>query len=545
MEDSPKAAFLTKRRLVVLVCSIAAYAGIVFTGVFQGFNDSLETWKGYYTLVVPASLEVETLQDKLEQAGIRHPLSAVSARVDIAGYGEIIQVPLEKVSSHFLPDDYRKTGWTENVHKLFSDDAGLVHIVYIPREEALATIMIKLQLALGQMDGWQVLEWNPQDRLIMLLFSLSVAVLLIIAAKGYRIAVVAAVFPWMLIASSLGPRMFPAMIAVFLAWCLLSERMIPALRRYVFEHEPDHFFWELIHKPAWVLESFKSMKPFFRYPGLWPRLLVFVSMLVGLVPVMLLSGDREGLGGFVAVAVIAWPAIWIWTAYRYAGTARKSEHQLFSPVPILSRGAVLLSPQSRTAFVLLALAIGCTIVFGGIGRSAAGARIPVPAGLQEGPALSMQNVRNAHAWSDRNGLPDYSMWVSHRAWQESLGYRIPRPGERESFPAADTSYSLLTAPRELNRTVTMEKVLSFDDSWLLARSAASQEYAADRLMTRQGYVFGLAYSSRHRLYSADTWNIAGLVALAFLCTLLAVVSRKTAFVWGFQRFFEWGKKSPA
>jgi len=545
MEDTLRLRTIPKRRIVVLAASILVFSLTLFTGFFHGFGESLQTWRGYYTLVVPAVEDIMTVQARLDEAGVTGALSAANATVDVGGWGGPVRVPVDHVSTFLLENDPRRTAYLDNAAQLFRDESSSAHVIYIPRDESLPTLMLKLHSAFQQSTTWRVLEWNPTDRIVMLVFAIVAAGLIVVGGKGFRLALFAASLPWMLLATGAGPRMFPLVVTMFLVWALLSERIIPALQGFVLDNAPTHFFWELIHKPDNAREGLKAMKSLLDYPGLFIWLVIYGAFMVLGLSVLLIGGSGEEAQGFLLIGIVAWPSIWIWAAYVFHRRRSSSEHALFSPVPILKKGTLFSTPQVKVLPFLLGIVVICMLVFALGGKSADSSRIPVPLDDAGSGSLDMNTLRAVWHKPYPNELPDMATYVAHRALQDSLAWTPLGQAVPTGFPEKDKTLEILAAPEAPGKSTQQKKVVVFNDAWLNRLKDEAPKNGLEHLYFLQGKSFGLAFSSRHGVYSADVRSLPGLVAFGSVCALLMVARRRTRFAWGVQRLFEWGKKSPA
>lgn len=532
-----------RRRIAVVILSILLYVATLSVGFFHGFADSLQTWQGFYTLVLPNTVSLSDIHESLESAAIDGVLSAQSVTIDLGLYnGETHRVSLAQARS-LLPEDPRRTPWIDSIPSFFHDGDQRYHVLYIPQHETIATLMLKLDTALSPLaSDWHLVEWKPRDRITVFILLAGVALVVVIMAKGQRLAVLAASIPWIMVAAGFGPRLFPFFALALLHFVLVTEKLLQALNRFVHEAEPRHYFWELIHRPRRAIHAIKSMVPYLRGTRFIGSFLLYIVAVLILVLAALLSGDSEGIGGMLLLFVASWPGVWIWATYSYTRQLASIEHRLFFPVPILGK---LRPPSRRVMRTVLPLGVSALLiplVFLFLSSPGIGVSVPVPDGTRGSSGQNLVSLKqdfDLRPQINGEALPDLALATQHRLQQEFLAWQ--KIAERSSgrFPAPGTSYELTSATGASTGRMTID--MAWFETWRQKVPPVSVEH----MLLVQGTAHGLAYSSKHRVYSADFWSLVGLAAFGLSCVPLFLPLGSGGRAQRARRPILWGKKTPA
>lgn len=532
-----------RRRIAIVVLSILLYVATVSVGFFHGFADSLQTWQGFYTLVLPNSIELENIDKALRDGGVRGVLSASSVSLDLASFdGEAHRISLPRAKG-LLPQDPRRSPWIDALPGFFRDGEDRYHVLYIPQHETIATLMLRLDRALSPLGSeWSLVEWKPQDRITMFVLLGTLALVLVILARGKRLAVFGAVIPWIMVAAGFGPRLFPFFALSLLHFVLVNEKVLQALNRFVHEAGPRHYFWELIHKPRRAFHALKSMLPFLRGTGLLGNLSLYWISVLALVIVSILSGEAAGVGGLLLLFGAGWPSVWIWATYVYTRQMERIEHPLFFPVPILGK----LRPPSRPALgIVLPLAVASLLIplaFFLLSNPGLGVSVPVPDG-SIGPGS--QSLHDLKIYADQgvagnpSGLPNLAMAVAHRLQQERIAWQKIRIPLDMTFPQEGMVISVKDAEGKDSPRLVV------NNAWFESWRQKVPQTSIEHMLLVQGNAYGLAYSSKHRVYSADFWSLVGLAAFGLSCVPLFLPLGSGGRAQKNRRPILWGKKTPA
>jgi hypothetical protein len=525
-----------------LSLSVVIYTCTVLLGFLQGFTDTLQTWHGYYSLLVPVQLDLASVENYLIQGGVEQFVSAQNAQVDISTFGGMQRLALEKLPGRLAADDVRRTPWLDTIDGLFFDESRTHHIIYVYQKEPLARLSLRMEEIFKPVGiPWQIAEWNPTDRIVVASLIAAAGVLCAIVAKGIRWSTLAAVIPWAMVALGFGPRLFPLFALLLLAMTYLSEKLVVELHRFVVEIRPQHFFWELIHRPRQAWKALRKMGSFAASPALFLAVMFYAAVTILVILLCALSGEGTGAGGVLLLTMVCWPAILIWITYAYQARTKRNEHRLYFPVPILHRyrGPGLSLPLRIAILGIFSLILpGLFLV---APSSIKGLSIPVPLSKPENQEINMDRLSALyHSHFFKPSLPDLSLLVAHRVHQEALAWVRPAEWSKILTPGAGFGLQIQvpSAPGS-----DRPSSLFANDSWLQDYRASIKDHSVEGILFSQGQAVGLAYSSVHGVYSVDIWSLTGILMFGLLSILSMCIRRTPGFLPGARRYSIWGKKS--
>lgn len=524
-------------RLVILGSSILIFIVSSLYGFLHGFEDPLQSWNGYYTLTVDHAVPLERIDHALLSQGINNALSLNTVKVGISNFSGIEYRRYDSLRLLAASQDPRMDGFVRDMGRFFSDASGSRWVVYLPANESIAPLMLRLSLALGPLKAkWQLMEWRPVERIGLLGAALVVAALLVFFSRKRRIIMILSLLPWIPLAGSVGPAFFALHVMVLLAWALLLECLVPALKRYAHEVPQAPFFWDYPSSREYLRSSLAGLGPYLDQGVVRVRLAIFGAAMVFFAVCAGLRGSWDLIPGIFLVQCFAWPGLIILLARLYQVRHHRSEHQLFAPIPIMTRGR---SMHSRLRPAFLPIALICLAVPTGFSFLAGGgtsAQVPVPAGINWGGLnwSILTKEQAASVDSEANGLGSIGDYVRHRAYQEALPWLQDYRWGDFNLPAAATVFGL--EHFEFDGTdikTNHENRLVFGDQWLSRLRSGLPEDSIDRLLLGQGRVSGLVFSQAGKLYSADAWSLPALAGLSCLLFPLWILGRNA----GIRQFY--------
>lgn len=517
-------------RLVILGSCILIFIVSTLYGLLHGFDDPAQSWAGYFTLTVDRSAPLPAVDRALAAAGVSGVLSADGALVGVSDFTGVGYRRLDELRAAAEAGDPRADGFVRDAAKLFVDAGGRNHVLYLPARAGLAPLMLQLSRALDPLGcRWRLLEWRPLERICLVAAAAAAALLLVAFSPKRRLLTLASLLPWLPLAASGGPTFFPLHAAMLLTWALLLETLVPALKRYAHDVRHAPFFWDKPTDPAAARESLAALRPYLDQPVLRVRLAAYGAAVALFALCAVGRGNGDLVPGVLLVQFMAWPALLALLARLYQVRHRRAEHQLFAPIPILTRGRALHSRLRPALLPLAALALAVPLGFGLLAGAAPAAQVPVPAGRQWG-GLGWGALEAEQSAPERGALPSVGDYVRHRAFQEALPWLKDYRWSAFALPAAGDSYSL-DRYRADGTAVKLdrEQKIAFGDAWLFRVRAGLPEASLDRLYLSQGRVSGLVFSQSGKLYSADVWSLPALVGLLCFTVPLLVWGRKAGF----------------
>ncbi len=132
---------------LLILCTVAAIAAVVVRGdLFSG--DS--RWKSFHLLLVSTDYDIEEIHAALSRAGLQ-PLDMANATVRVEDFNGQETIPVAQLGERFDDADPRVDPFVQRVHELFitRHGNGAHHLIYLPRTVASTAPSRAIQAALG------------------------------------------------------------------------------------------------------------------------------------------------------------------------------------------------------------------------------------------------------------------------------------------------------------------------------------------------------------------------------------------------------------
>lgn len=423
-------------------------------------------WKGYYTLVVPARYEEESLLRLLEGAGFSGVLTESRTRVRVTAFSHVERVPLPELSSRLEAEDPRYDPYMLRLPGFFEAEGiqERYRLYYLPAERGALTTVVRLRQTLeDRVDGWFVADFAGLHRWVALAGLFVLSVVLVSLSRGRRFAMAVLCIPWLAGSLSVGG-----------AWVA-----------YAGAASVGSFL---------ILRAEKQPKSLTGAAGIGALLLP--SILVLQIDAIPRPSAVAALGATLSVLI----ASRIWGRRRRTG----KDHALFSPLRILP-GPRLdeVGSLGRVLFLFPGvLVLGGALALLPVGRDI---RVPAPVGIAGSDGSSgADSAPEAlpELWSASRGdeLPNLSDYLAHVAYQEGFPY-----GADFAFPDASAPLTLIEIREEEGRLVEGTRVAAvYDDEWMREALRSVPEGSIERLLLQQPISTGVVRTPLSGLYSESS-----------------------------------------
>jgi hypothetical protein len=442
-----------------------------FVPAFFGF-----AWRGYYTVLVDAGEDIGDISGALRSRGFEDFLSADSATLEFSGFDKPEETLVRDLPLRLLPEDPRMDEFLAGSVSLFRSASGRSHILYFPVRESPFTLGWKLDGALKGI-SWSIVEWHTGRRLILLFLFCALAGLWAYFNPGLRLAAFVLALPWLNFLVHGDPGVFAAGLLVYFALVYCAEEAVSHFDHYVYTRGGAGF----------------------RTRGLCLRALAGAFLVCAAVLLVVLSGAAALAFIPLACGLVGSFALTALLVLHRRRLRTRREHRLFVPLAILPQGWKTRT-RGRADIVPLAL-VCCLMAVPLVFRLSGGLSelIPRPRPAAGISGFSRENLRQLWA-QDPGGLPDFSDYLCHRAFQEGFFYgyppAFPLPGDRIVLPRY----------REEDGVVrrTEETLLTFDEIWYKKELEKAEEPGIANLLLRQG-VSGISLQPASRVYVDSSW----------------------------------------
>jgi hypothetical protein len=474
---------------VVCVCVFFVTMGIsFFVPAFFG-----SAWRGYYTVLVDSDADIGEISGALRERGFEDFLSAHSAALEFSDFDAREKISVHDLPRRLLPEDPRMDEFLRGALSLFRGASGRSHILYVPAREGPFTLGWKLGGALKGI-SWSMVEWSAGRRLVLLFLFCAFAGFQAYFNPGLRLAALALALPWLSFLVHGNPGVFAAGLLVYFAFVYCAKEAASRFDDYVYACGGGGF----------------------RTRGFCLRALAGGVLVCAAVLLAVFCGGAAGAFIPLACGLVGSFALTVLLALHRRRLRTRREHRLFVPLAILP-GRWKAKTRGRADLVLLAL-VCCLLAVPLAFRLSGGLSelIPRPRAAAGISGFSRESLRQLWA-QDPGGLPDFSDYLCHRAFQEGFFYGYPQvfplPGDRLSLPRY----------REENGVIlrTEETLLTFDEIWYKKELEKAEEPGIANLLLRQG-VSGISLQPASRVYVDSSWVLryALLSALGLLPFLL-------------------------
>jgi hypothetical protein len=453
--------------------------------LLSSYASSHQIWRGYYQVLLREDLP------PVEQGRLgRDVVSKESAEVSFASFGGLEQTTVDRLSSRFDPRDPRYDPYMRDI-SLFFDGGNGWSRVYVPSRLPPLLFFVRTALLLPHYgEDWWIADFDIRNFGVVLITAFLYLGIIGFMTRGAQTRKVALLgsLPWLLALSTGRPSDLVPFFLLHTIWVMTMEESASVVRQYLL------FSWK---EPEAAVVRKKAL-------FLLGSLLVVV---LGRIPY------RRGWVDIGQALLPLLANISLFTAYLMSDLHRRKStgHTVFIPLTILRSEK---GPRKSRVALLLVVAMGLATPFLPY-LHPVGATLTFPAPLQTGGDEPFSWGALRRAWDGRvpPDLPDFALYVVHRAYQQGLPF-----GRIFTFPGEGDRVTLSTfredegAEQIVRSTRT---VLNFDESWL-AKILEVSPRSVEKLLLDQGTVTKVASSSWEQLFpGVPEWQ-----ASLFLLVLL-------------------------
>ncbi|MCL1818373.1 MAG: hypothetical protein FWG35_05525 [Spirochaetaceae bacterium] len=457
---------------------LLAQAAVFFVPSFSGF-----AWRGYFTVLVDGGADIKEVSAALAARGLEGFLSAATATVEFSDFDAREEVLVCDLPRRLLPEDPRADKFLTGAPALFRA-SGAEHILYFPARQNPFSLAWKLEDVLGGR-SWTIVEWHAGVRFALFFLFCLLAGFSAYFHPGLRGAAIVLALPWLGFLVHGDPGVFAAGALVYFTLMRYAQDAAARFDQYAYAGKES---------PAGGSGNFRAGSMAW---GVFPLCgaaalaafsgggLTFVPLAAGLL-------GSFSLGGLLLF-------------FRWR-KRRGREHRLFIPLAILPP-RWMKKPRANPAWAALVcclLAVPLALRFSGGG----GQEIPRPRPVPGISSFSRESLRQL--WlQGKGGLPDFSDYLCHRAYQEGFFYGYP-----PEFPLPEDK---LTLPRysEEGASVrrTEETLLTFDEIWYKRELEEAEKPGIGKLLLLQG-VSGIFPETIRRVRVDALWMLRYLLVVA-------------------------------
>jgi hypothetical protein len=478
-------------------------------------------WRGYYTVLLDAKADIGEISKTLASRGVGDFVSMATASVEISDYDRMEELPLRDIPRRLPPGDPRLDAFLKNAGNLFlgvgqaaSENAGESrHILYFPASANPFALAWKLAPVLEGY-SWSIVEWHTQRRIALLFLFCGIVAACVYFYPGLRPAVLVLALPWLSFLIHGDPAVFASGACAYFALVYLAEKAAACFDSYLLYGKGG---------PGSLLKDFLSRSAGGAVPLAAAVCLAALSG-GGMLPLVPLAC---GLSGSLALAVLL--------ALQRRSAHGRREHRLFMPLPILPRKWKGKN-RRRVDMVPLVLALclmAVPLVFRVSGAGAGAWLIPRPQDVPGINGFSRENLRRLWASGLDTGIPDFSDYLCHRAFQQGFFYGYP-----EELPLPDAKITLPRYREEggiIKRTE--DTLLTFDEIWYNRELEKAEKSGLGNLLLRQGIAkISLETAWRVRMDSAWVSRYTIIVALGLAVFALLRAGLSLNFAPGAKNF---------
>ncbi len=415
-------------------------------------------WKGYQTVLVRAGSAADlALPSVIRRLG-HGVISENTATVDFYDFSSITRHPFAGLAKRLDSMDPRRDPYIDRMGGYFTVTAGDAdyHVLYVPARSASFSLFVELWRMIGPPDrtAWRIADFDPLEKALSIIAPFAFALLFALGAgrrrRGWAALAILVSLIWLPSVLAGGPSV--------LAFCLLNLCFsLPLLRARL---------------------AAPGNGKAFRRPGallLWLYLAASVASLV-------LFAALNGFSSAVLMVLSPFACTLILSSLVPSFSRALDgwrEARVFSPVPLFTNGR---DPgKGRQRSLMLALFALALVALAPLLR---GGAFPAPSAVWGARHFSWNAVARLWKAPKADRLPDFSDFVAHEAYQQTLGlggtWKEPLPDERVYHREylVDPVSGLVRARL---RTVKM-----FDSSWLASVTARPVPESLEALLLAQG-----------------------------------------------------------
>ncbi len=453
--------FRRKSLVGTAVLGVFYLALVYYLGDLPELSGEGRLWRGYYTLVVPARYEEQTILRGLEATGFSGVVTESRTSVRVSAISHVERVPLSELADRLEAEDPRYDPYMRRLRGFF-DAEGIedrYRLYYLPAERGTVGTVLRLRRAMpDEVDDWFLADFAGVHRWVALAGLSVLSMVLVGFAKGRRGAMAALCIPWPAGSRSVGG-----------AWV-----------GYAGAASAGGFL---------LLRSLEQPKSLTAAAGIGAILLP--SILVIQMDAVPQASAVAALGATLSVFVLTW----------LRGRLRRvgKDHPLFSPLRILPRPRVEGTIPLMRVLILLPglLLLGGALALLPVGRNI---RVPAPVELadaEEGHGSLPEALPELWQTSRGDGLPNLSDYIAHVAYQEGFAY-----GALFSFPDASAPLTLIEIREEEGRLVEGKRVAAvYDEEWMRETLRSVPEGSIEQILLQQPISTGVVRTPLSGLYS--------------------------------------------
>jgi hypothetical protein len=450
-------------------------------------------WRGYQTLFVRCGGSAEArLPAALGRLG-PGVISEYTSTVDFYDFSSSVRFPYGDLARRLDRFDPRRDPYLDAIGGYFTVTSGVAefHVLYIPARSTGFALFHKLSRLLGPCGGgtWRLVDFDPLEKSISMIAPVALAMLFPLGAARRRegsLAIAAAgAILWLPCVLTCGPSALALCLLLLFFWLQLLRARLAS--------------------PMGQLKILrKSRTPFFLYVSVAAVSIVVFFLMNGRLVSML----AQPLAPFVCSLLLV-----LLVPFFTAATDGWRRARIFAAVPLF-RNSMDASPgRQRTLSVALfaiAFAVLVPLLHGGAFPS------PIPvAGARNFSWDAIARLRQA---SHAHQLPDFSDFLSHEAYQQTLGF-----GRKWKEPMRDERvyrHEYLVNPGSGVVRARLRTVKVFDSTWLASVKANATPASLEALLVSQGRAVAAAVRGPARMLAGEL----PFTALVF-CALLALLGR--------------------
>jgi hypothetical protein len=398
-----------------------------------------QIFRGYYTVLVDASIPLSDAVRLAEESGFSEIISSSTARIDYYDFGELSSILLAELDKRFDELDPRVDPYMRSVKNLFFTSCGGRdwNILFVAGSFSPFQVYSRLLKAFrNERAVFQVVEYDGLKQILFCLFFCLFAGFIICTFRAPKIYLLLGIIPWLTFPLSGSFSLLVSASIMYLGFSLCIEEWGPVFTYYlnygIFDPQKGR-----------VLEA------------------CAVWIASGIVSAVLLTTSGQGLLGFIPVliAFLGDLALFGCEILRLSARKGRQEHTLFFPVTILKVKGNSDPRRVVRASVIAALLLlsPLLVLFFDKGD------IPIPAPIDVPQVHSFTRSEMETLWNygSAGDLPNISSYIAHRAYQEGLLFK-----GTYGFPEEDEELSIPSFRIE-GELVRMETVagIQFTDSW--------------------------------------------------------------------------------
>jgi len=462
-------------------------------------------WHGYYTVLVRSGSRADSVLGLAVQRLGPGVISEYTATVDFYDFASTGRSSYAHLAKRLDPLDPRRDPFIDGMAGYFSvtDGSGELYVLYVPARSSPFALFRKLWRLLGPSGNgaWRIVDFDPLEKILSMAAVVGFCAFVTLGGpkrrRGWAVLVAASLL-WLpsVLEGGLSSLSF-SLLSLGICLPLLRARLAAPRKGSTAPRGIRSLFF--LYIAAGVVALAVS---FFiggsSFPGLIQLLAPWTSslLLVALVP-------------FLSRAV-----------------EKRRKVAVFTAVPVIR--SAMDSTQGRQRALTLAL---FSLVIVTLVPFVRGAAFPAPSPLRGQRGLSWGAVIELRQGAKKNRLPDFSDFVAHEAYQQTLGFgmkwRQPVPDQH----IYGREYLVDPVTGVIHATLRTVKVL--DSMWLASLTMHPAPSGLESLLVAQGGPAVVSIRGPARLLAGELpfTSLAFLSILCLLCWDLQGGARRAPRVW--------------